>query len=126
MRYSFGDFLVNMVKEIKSDVELLGSNACKSKWEVLRQLRDRVSTLESAVEVINREYDLQVQAVPKGEKNAPEAQETYKADDGGANIALDSPVGQALLGHKVGDVVTIDVPDGKVRYAIRRIGEIKR
>ncbi|HOK68216.1 MAG TPA: cytochrome b5 domain-containing protein [Bacillota bacterium] len=87
MRYSFGDFLVNMVKEIKSDVELLGSNACKSKWEVLRQLRDRVSTLESAVEVINREYDLQVQAVPKGEKNAPEAQETRAQTTGSAERA---------------------------------------
>ncbi len=57
--------------------------------------------------------------------SAPEAQATYSADDGGANIAVDSPVGRALIGHRVGDVVTVEVPDGKVRYAIRRIGEIK-
>jgi transcription elongation factor GreA len=57
--------------------------------------------------------------------SAPEAQQTYTTDDGGANIAVDSPVGQALIGHKVGDVVTVEVPDGKVRYAIRKIGEVK-
>ncbi len=57
--------------------------------------------------------------------SAPEVQSTYTVDDGGRNIAIDSPVGQALLGHKVGDVVTVEVPDGKVRYAIRKIEEIK-
>lgn len=36
-------------------------------------------------------------------------------------ISTESPVGHALLGHSVGDVVEIDVPDGKVRYTIRKI-----
>jgi transcription elongation factor GreA len=36
-------------------------------------------------------------------------------------ISVESPVGRALLGRKVGDVVEVDVPDGKARYAIRRI-----
>lgn len=79
MKHSFGDFLFNLVKEVKSDVDLLGSNACKNKWEVLRHLRDRVYVLENAVEAINREYDLQVQAVPKEAKTASEAKETRKA-----------------------------------------------
>ncbi|GAB4314011.1 MAG: transcription elongation factor GreA [Phototrophicales bacterium] len=33
-------------------------------------------------------------------------------------VSLKSPVGQALLGKKVGDVVEVEVPDGKVRYKI--------
>ncbi len=43
---------------------------------MLRHLKDRVSVLENAVDVINREYDLQVQAVPKVERKAVEVQET--------------------------------------------------
>jgi transcription elongation factor GreA len=36
-------------------------------------------------------------------------------------ISMDSPVGRALLNKKVGDVVTVKVPDGIVQYAVRRI-----
>ncbi|MAS36643.1 MAG: transcription elongation factor GreA [Anaerolineaceae bacterium] len=36
-------------------------------------------------------------------------------------ISNESPVGSALLGHQVGDVVEIKVPDGLVHYTIRRI-----
>jgi transcription elongation factor GreA len=36
-------------------------------------------------------------------------------------ISIESPVGKALLGRRVGDVVEIDVPDGKAKYAIRKI-----
>ena len=36
-------------------------------------------------------------------------------------ISTDSPVGLALMDKKIGDVVTVKVPDGIVRYAIRRI-----
>ena len=39
-------------------------------------------------------------------------------------VALDSPVGKALLGRRVGDVVEVDVPDGKARYVIRKIERI--
>jgi len=44
--------------------------------------------------------------------------------EGHDGIAVDSPVGQAILGHRVGDVVTVDTPDGKLRYAIRAIAPI--
>lgn len=36
-------------------------------------------------------------------------------------VSIEAPVGQALLGHKVGDTVKVDVPDGVVRYKIRKI-----
>jgi transcription elongation factor GreA len=36
-------------------------------------------------------------------------------------ISIESPVGKALLGKRVGDVVEVIVPDGKARYAIRKI-----
>lgn len=40
---------------------------------------------------------------------------------GRRGVSTESPVGKGLLGHKVGDKVKIDVPDGVVRYKIRRI-----
>jgi len=33
-------------------------------------------------------------------------------------ISDESPVGQALLGHRIGDVVSVAVPDGQIRYEI--------
>ncbi len=39
-------------------------------------------------------------------------------------ISTESPVGSALLGQMVGDVVEIEVPDGVAKYAIRAIGVI--
>lgn len=36
-------------------------------------------------------------------------------------ISISSPIGKALLGHKEGDVVTIDVPAGKVTYKVLKI-----
>lgn len=36
-------------------------------------------------------------------------------------VSDDSPVGKALLGRSVGEVIQVKVPDGVVRYAIRGI-----
>ena len=41
--------------------------------------------------------------------------------NGLSGISTESPVGRALLGRRVGDVVEVEVPDGKVKYAIRKI-----
>ncbi len=43
---------------------------------------------------------------------------------GQEGVSIDSPVGKALLGHRVGDVIEVEVPDGKERYAIRQIEPI--
>jgi transcription elongation factor GreA len=40
-------------------------------------------------------------------------------------VTTDSPVGKALLGRSVGDMIEVDVPDGKERYAIRRVERIE-
>lgn len=39
-------------------------------------------------------------------------------------VSIDSPVGKALLGKRVGEVVEIEVPEGKARYMIRKIDSI--
>jgi len=54
-------------------------------------------------------------------------EETYtlvsepEADFASGKISVTSPVGKALLGHKVGDAVKIDVPAGTLNYKITKI-----
>lgn len=43
---------------------------------------------------------------------------------GRQGVSIESPVGKALLNRKIGDVVEVMVPDGKVKYAIRRFERI--
>lgn len=47
---------------------------------------------------------------------------TVEADPFKGLISNDSPVGAAVLGHKAGDVVTVNAPNGALEY---RIVEIK-
>lgn len=41
-----------------------------------------------------------------------------EADPAEAKISNESPVGSALIGHKVGDTVEVEVPGGKLKYKI--------
>ena len=47
--------------------------------------------------------------------------DTEEITHGRRGVSLDSPVGQALLGKKVGARVKVEVPDGLVTYKVRRI-----
>lgn len=54
-------------------------------------------------------------------------QETYtivgstEVDPGNGRISLKSPIGRALMGHRVGDVVTVQTPGGAVEFEIVNI-----
>jgi len=41
-------------------------------------------------------------------------------------VSNESPVGNALLGKKVGDVVDVKVPAGKISYKILKISNVKK
>jgi transcription elongation factor GreA len=44
-----------------------------------------------------------------------------EADPRAGKISNESPLGRALLGHKVGDKVTVDAPAGKLTFKIKSI-----
>jgi transcription elongation factor GreA len=44
-----------------------------------------------------------------------------EADPKNSRISNESPIGRALLGHRVGDVVGVDIPDGSLKLRIVRI-----
>ena len=46
---------------------------------------------------------------------------TEEADYASSKISVTSPIGQALMGHKVGDVVQIKVPAGILTYKVLKI-----
>jgi transcription elongation factor GreA len=46
---------------------------------------------------------------------------SVEADPGSDRISNESPVGEALMGKKVGDVVEVQIPEGAARYEIVRI-----
>jgi transcription elongation factor GreA len=47
-----------------------------------------------------------------------------EADPTKARLSNESPVGQAIIGKRVGDVVTVPVPVGALNYEILAIGKI--
>lgn len=44
-----------------------------------------------------------------------------EADPSEGKISNESPVGAALIGHKVGDVVEVEVPEGKLEFKVLNI-----
>jgi transcription elongation factor GreA len=75
-------------------------------------------------------------AVDRGEVNigthitvqeAGEEAETYhlvgpkEADPRNGRISHESPIGKALMGHKIGDIVSITTPGGELRLKILKI-----
>ncbi|MGC8779684.1 MAG: transcription elongation factor GreA [Anaerolineae bacterium] len=51
-------------------------------------------------------------------------QETYtivgstEVDPGNGRISLKSPIGRALMGHRIGDIVSVQTPGGNVEFEI--------
>ncbi len=45
----------------------------------------------------------------------------YESDPKAGKISVESPIGYALLGKRVGDTVTVTVPAGELHYTVRSI-----
>ena len=45
-----------------------------------------------------------------------------EADPRKGRISYESPIGKSLIGHKVGDLVTVDIPSGKISLKVLKIG----
>lgn len=54
----------------------------------------------------------------EGDTDVFEIVGSTESDPANGKISTDSPVGQALLGHKAKDIVKISTPDGSVTYKI--------
>lgn len=60
-----------------------------------------------------------VTAVVEGDEFSFELVGETESDPEKGKISIDSPVGLAIAGHKVGDKVTVQTPDGAVDYLVK-------
>ncbi|NLN15429.1 MAG: transcription elongation factor GreA [Tissierellia bacterium] len=72
---------------------------------------DKVS-IGSKVLVKDLEYDEEMEYVIVG---------SAEADPYEGRISNESPLGRALLGHGIGEIVEVNVPDGVIKYEILKI-----
>lgn len=71
-----------------------------------------VINLGTKVELLDMEFDEKMEYTIVG---------SAEADPMNGRISNESPVGQALLGHKTGEKIAIDTPDGEVVFKILKI-----
>lgn len=72
---------------------------------------DKVS-IGSKVVVKDLEFDEEMEYVLVG---------SAEADPYEGRISNESPLGSALIGHEIGDIVEVSVPDGVIKYEILKI-----
>ncbi len=73
------------------------------------EISTEVVSIGSKIKVKDLEYDEEMEYTIVG---------SAEADPFNGRISNESPVGSALLGHKSGDTVDVNVPDGIVKYQI--------
>lgn len=76
------------------------------------QISKDVVSIGSTVKVMDLEFDEEVEYTIVG---------SAEADPYELKISNESPVGKALLGHKVGETVEVQIPDGITKYKILEI-----
>ena len=57
----------------------------------------------------------------KGNERAFEIVGTYEVDVLKGRISDQSPIGQALAGHRPGDVVTVQLPKGSAKFTLLEV-----
>ena len=62
-----------------------------------------------------------VKAMVEGDEDEFELVGQTESDPENGKISVDSPVGQALLGHKAKDKVSVETPDGSVVYTVTSV-----
>ncbi|WP_058486494.1 transcription elongation factor GreA [Defluviitalea phaphyphila] len=76
---------------------------------------------EVGVDVINLGCRVKILDIELNEELDYAIVGSTEADPTEGKISNESPVGAALLGHKVGDTVEVEVPDGKLEFKILEI-----
>ena len=64
---------------------------------------------------------IKVKDASSGDESSYTLTSEEEANFSEGKISIDSPIGKALLGHKVGDSIDIQIPAGKLKYKILSI-----
>src|SRR5579872_4951079 len=91
------------------------------KLERLLEVAEIMTAMNTDTVSVGMQVDLTTQA---GASRSFKIVATFEADPKQGLISDESPVGKALVGHKVGDVVDVSTPGGVTVYTIRSIKSI--
>ncbi len=117
---SFGDLSENSeYDEAKSDQAKLEARILELEYIVSHATILDESTIST--ETVHTGLSVKVFDRTYGEEDVYHVVGSPQADPLANKISDESPVGKALLGHKVGDVVLIEIPDGNDEIEILEI-----
>ncbi|MEK7309500.1 MAG: transcription elongation factor GreA [Planctomycetota bacterium] len=106
------------------------SSAREELWRVDRQITELKEQLSRAEVITSKQIDKSIVAfgarIKVKDLDTKDEEEYTLVGEGESNlaenkIAVTTPIGQGLLGHKVGDAVKISVPAGMLSYQIIEI-----
>ena len=113
----FGDISENSeYDDAKNEQALLETRILRLK-EQLRGARV-IDTSDIPKDVVSIGSKVKVKYVDDGETDEYEIVGSAEADPGNRRLSNESPVGQAVLGHKKGEVVEVAAPSGSIKLQI--------
>lgn len=91
--------------------------------EEIKQMLKDVAVIDEATnkDTINLGSTVVLEDIEFGDKETYTIVGTVEADPFKGLISNDSPVGAAVIGHKAGDVVVVNTPNGALEYRIVEI-----
>jgi transcription elongation factor GreA len=129
--------VADYIHEAKEAGDISESSAYEDAKNLQAQVEGRIMELEQLLalaEVMTPDMHAEVDGPPEvrigmqvevendnGAKRTFKLVETFEADPKAGLISDQSPVGKALLGHKVGDEVSVATPGGVSHYVILSI-----
>lgn len=91
------------------------------KLETMMQKAKIVQEEDVKGDVVNVGLKVKVKNTESGRETNFSIVGTTESDPFEGKISNESPVGKALIGHKIGDVVVVEIPDGTITYEITSI-----
>jgi transcription elongation factor GreA len=91
------------------------------------RIQELEAILRTAVIIEKKQSDVVTVGSHVTIQEADSPPETYhvvgakEADPRNGKISNESPIGRALMDHKVGEIVAADVPDGRIEFRILKI-----
>jgi len=111
--------------ELRENKEFLDIQTEKEFYETevrrLEELLDRAKIIDEAsisTKTVGIGTRVTLKDMGKDKQITYELVSPVEVDLEANKISIDSPLGQALKGHKRGEVIELEVPSGKVRYKI--------
>lgn len=103
-------------EQAKIEARIVELEAMLKNVEIIKDIKGAAKTVVVGVKV--KVYDEEFE-----EEDEYHVVGSTEADPVNNKISDESPVGRALLGHKVGDVVTVEAPAGDVKLKIIKISK---